>query len=124
MRLVSDGVWLAARIFWRLGSLAAEINGQEADPFQVWHAGNFISEEQYWRMMEHPEPNPFRQVKISTAGLDARIREQDERDWWATQTIKWSAREARGREVVTVEEDPSDVTTAPATDDRGGGEMN
>jgi hypothetical protein len=96
MRLVSDGVWLAARIFERLGVLVAEINGREADPFQVWHAGNLISEEQYWSMLrDGPEPNPFRRVRISTAGLDERVREQALEDYWATQALKWNARDAR-----------------------------
>jgi hypothetical protein len=89
LRLVSDGVWLAARIFERLGVLAAEINGREADPFQVWHAGNFISEEQYWFMLrDGPEPNPFRRVRISTAGLDERVREQALEDWFETRPLR------------------------------------
>jgi hypothetical protein len=122
LRLVSDGVWLAARIFERLGTLAAEINGREADPHQVWHAGNLISEEQYWFMLrDGPEPNPFRRVKLSTAGLDERIREQNEQDWWDQQPIKWNARDARWRGVVNIEEHDPELTPAPATDDRGGG---
>lgn len=80
LQLVTHGVYLAARIFHRLGILCAEINGAPADPFQVWHGGDLITEEQYLRMMRSPEPNPYRVVHISDAGLTERIREQNEMD--------------------------------------------
>jgi|SRR5579859_5385917 len=82
MRLVRNGVFVAARIFHRLGMLAGEINGQPADPMQIWHAGDFIDEAEYEQMMRNPEPNPYRQVFISAAGLADAIREAEERDYW------------------------------------------
>lgn len=88
MQLVRGGVFVAARIFYRLGMLAGEINSQPADPLQIWHAGNFITQEEYDSMMERPEPNPYRQVHLSNAGLADAIREQDEADYWATQPIR------------------------------------
>jgi hypothetical protein len=87
MRLVPNGVWLAARIFHRMGALVGEINGSEADIYQIWHSGNIIPEEQYWRMMEHPEPNPRRIIHISTAGLTERARDQALEDWFETRPL-------------------------------------
>lgn len=87
MQLVRHGVYVAARIFHRLGVLTAEINGSPADPFQVWHAGDFITAEEYRRMMQKPEPNPYRIVHISDAGLAKRIRDQNEADWWITRPL-------------------------------------
>ena len=88
LQLVRNGVFVAARIFNRLGTLAAEINGKPADPFQVWHGGDLITEEQYARMMETPEPDPYRRVHMSDAGLSERIRQQDEANWWHTRPIR------------------------------------
>lgn len=87
MRLVKDGVPVAARIFHRLGMLCAEINGKPADVWQVWHAGDLITEERYALMMETPEPNPYRAVHVSSAGLMDRVREQEEADWWNRRPI-------------------------------------
>ncbi len=88
MRVVQHGPFVGARIFLRLGMLAAEINGKPADPFQVWHAGDLITEEQYQILMEQPEPNPYRRVYVTDAGLADRIREQNEADYWACRPIK------------------------------------
>lgn len=88
MQLVRNGVFVAARIFHRLGMLSGEINGKPADPMQIWHAGTFVTEDDYHRMMRHPEPDPYRVVHMSDAGLADAIRAQDEADYWATQPIR------------------------------------
>ena len=88
MQVVSHGPWVAARIFLRLGMIAGEINGKPADPLQIWHAGDRISEERYNLMMEQPEPNPYRKVYLSDAGLADRVREAVEADYWFTQPIR------------------------------------
>jgi hypothetical protein len=88
MQLVRNGVQVPARIFHRLGILMAEIAGMPADPLQVWHAGTLIDEAEYDRMTQKPEPNPYRVVHLSTAGLADAIREQEEADYWATQPIR------------------------------------
>jgi hypothetical protein len=88
LQLVRNGVFVAARIFHRFGVLSAEINGKPADPFQVWHGGDLITEEQYTLMMETPEANPYRRVFMSDAGLSERIKEQDEVDYWLTQPLR------------------------------------
>lgn len=82
MQLVPRGVYVAARIYRRLGMLTGEINGQAADIFQIWHAGNRIDRAAYDRMMENPEPNPYRQVHVSDAGLAERIYHADDYGWW------------------------------------------
>jgi hypothetical protein len=87
LKLVSKGPWVGARIFMRLGMLAAEINGKPADPHQVWHAGEFITEERYALLLEDPPDNPYRPIHISDAGLAERVREQEEQDWWATRPL-------------------------------------
>ena len=88
MKLVRGGPWCGARIFTRLGMLAAEIDGKPADPHQVWHAGEFISEEQYALLIEDERrPNPWHPVNMSDAGLAERVREQEENDWWMTRPI-------------------------------------
>lgn len=88
MQLVRNGVFVAARIFHRLGMLVGEINGKSADPLQIWHSGSFITQDEYELMMQHPEPGPYRVVHISTAGLADAIRQQNEADYWATQPIR------------------------------------
>lgn len=82
MQLVRHGVFVAARIFWRLGMLTAEINGQPADPLQVWRAGEFIDQDDYDLMMQRPAADPYRVVHISTAGLADAIRKSEEGDFW------------------------------------------
>lgn len=82
MRLVAKGPWVGARIFIRLGMLAAEINGEPADPHQVWHAGEFIDETRYAILLEDPRINPYIPVFLSDAGLMDRMREADEADYW------------------------------------------
>lgn len=88
MQLVRGGVFVAARIFRRLGMLVGEINGAPADPDQIWHSGDFIDEACYDLMMQNPEPDPYRRVFMSDAGLAERVREQDEADYWLTQPIR------------------------------------
>lgn len=88
MQLVRGGVFVAARIFHRMGMLAAEINGQTADPFQVWHAGDQITQADYELMMQRPEPNPYRQVHMSSAGMAVAINEQAEQDALYRRTIR------------------------------------
>src|SRR5580704_13186342 len=80
LQLTRHGVHVAARIFHRLGVLVAEINGQPADPYQVWHGGDRITQEQYDLMTKYPEPDPYRVVHISAAGLNDRVTEQIEQD--------------------------------------------
>jgi hypothetical protein len=82
MQLVRHGVFVAARIFHRLGMLVGEINGKSADPLQIWHSGSFITEACFNDMMRNPEPDPYRVVHISDAGMADRIREADENDFW------------------------------------------
>ena len=88
MQLVRQGVYVAAKIERRLGILFAEVNGMPADVDLVWTSGDFIDEAEYDEMMRNPEPNPYRQVFISAAGLADAIREQDEADWWNTRPIR------------------------------------
>jgi hypothetical protein len=88
MQVVQHGPFVGARIFNRLGMLTAEINGKPADPFQVWHAGDLITEEQYQILMEEPEPNPYRRVHVTDAGLADRIREANENDYWFMREIR------------------------------------
>lgn len=88
MQLVRNGVFVAARIFHRLGMLVGEINGAAADPIDIWHAGTLIDEAEYEIMMKNPEPNPYRQVHVSTAGLAEAIREQAEQDAFYRREIR------------------------------------
>lgn len=88
LRVVTGGPWVAARIFNRLGMLCAEINGRHADPMQVWHGGDQITEEQYSRMMSGPRINEYIPVHVSDAGLADAVREADEADYWFTQPIR------------------------------------
>lgn len=82
MKLIAKGPWIGARIFMRLGMLAGEINGVPADPIQIWHAGEFITEEQYAVMMEPPLLNPFIPVYVSDKGLSDAVKEAEEADYW------------------------------------------
>ncbi len=84
MQLVRNGVFVAARIFYRLGMLCGEINGKDAPVEQVWVSGELITEAEFNDMMENPPTDPYRVVHISTAGLADRIREAEEMDarWW------------------------------------------
>ncbi len=67
MKLVRGGPWVPARIFTRLGHLAAEINGQPCDVDRVWNGGHFISEDDYRALVgieKPPDPN----VKVVMSG--------------------------------------------------------
>jgi|ERR1700722_16240816 len=88
MKLVRDGRYVGARIFYRLGMLAAEINGVIADPLQVWHAGEFIDEARYNILMADPPINPYLPVHVTDRGLAERVREAEEADYWWTQPLK------------------------------------
>jgi hypothetical protein len=46
------GPYVAARVYRRLGLLTAEINGCPAEVEEVWHSGELIDEETYWRLLE------------------------------------------------------------------------
>lgn len=82
MRLITKGPFVGARIFLRLGMLAAEINGVASDPHQVWHAGEFITEAQYNMLIsDDRRPNPWHPVHMSDRGLTERAREDEERLW-------------------------------------------
>lgn len=87
MKLVRGGPSVGARIFHRLGMLAAEINGSPADPDQVWHAGDQIDESIYDLLMSDPPADPYRPLYVSDAGLAERIREAEEADFWWTRPI-------------------------------------
>ncbi len=82
LKLVRGGPWCGARIFMRLGMLAAEINGVTADPDQVWHGGEFIDEHRYNLLMSDPPADPYRPVHVSDAGLAERVREAQDMDYW------------------------------------------
>jgi hypothetical protein len=88
LRLVTNGPYVAARIFHRLGFLAAEINGKPADPMRVWHGGDLIDKERYDLMMTDPHPAPHLPVYVSDAGLADAVREANEMDYWFTQPIR------------------------------------
>jgi hypothetical protein len=88
LRLVRHGVWVPARIVSRMGILFAEISGATADVHDVWCSGDFITHDEYEAMMRNPEPDPYRVVHISTAGLAERVKQQDEADWWNTRPIR------------------------------------
>lgn len=89
LRLVRGGPWVGARIFMRLGMLAAEINGVPSDPDRVWHGGELISEDRYDLLMSDPPADPYRRpTHVREAGLAERIREQEEMDWWMTRPIE------------------------------------
>jgi hypothetical protein len=87
MVLVKHGPPVAARIFHRLGMLAAEINGQSADVDRVWTSGELIDESTYNVMMRDPPPAPHIPVYVSSAGLMDQAREEEERLWWLTRPI-------------------------------------
>ena len=87
MKLIRHGRNVGARIYLRLGMLAAEINGKEADPHQVWHAGELIDEAAYLQLMESPLFDPFVPVFLSDAGVAERVKEAAEQDYWMTQPI-------------------------------------
>lgn len=88
IRVIRGGPWVGARIFTRFGMLTAEINGNPADPFQVWHGGEFIDEARYNMMMDGARIDAYRPVHVSDAGLADAIREANELDYWLTQPIR------------------------------------
>lgn len=92
MKLVRGGAWVGARVFPRLGMMAAEINGVPCEPDQVWQAGELIDRETYDILMSHPRPNPYHPVHVSEAGLAERVREAEEADWWMTRPIREAPR--------------------------------
>ena len=60
LRTVSKGPWYAARIYRCLGLLCGEINGSSADPMQIWHGGDQISEAEYHALLLAANtPKPF-----------------------------------------------------------------
>lgn len=87
MQMVKNGPFVGARIFMRLGMLAAEINGKPADPDRVWHAGELITEERYAILMEKPHPSPTTPVYVTDAGLADKVREAEEADYWWGRTM-------------------------------------
>lgn len=87
LKLVRGGPWVGARIFMRLGTMAAEINGKPADPMQVWHGGEFIDETRYNILMRDPPFDPYQPLFVTDAGLADRVREAQEADWWMTRPI-------------------------------------
>jgi hypothetical protein len=50
LRQTRHGPYVPARVFWRLGVLAAEIDGAAADVEQCWSSGDLISERE-WRTL-------------------------------------------------------------------------
>lgn len=81
LKRIRNGPYVGARIFLRLGMLAGEINGEVADVFEIWHAGELIDEERYNILMEPPLLNPWTPVYLSDAGLTDRAREAEEQLW-------------------------------------------
>ena len=58
MRLVKGGPYVGARIFLRLGMLAAEVNGVTAEIYKAWFSGEFISSAE-WEKLDRERPaNP------------------------------------------------------------------
>ena len=60
IRKPGDKRWYGGRIHICFGMLTAEIDGIAADPFQVWHGGNRISEKEYEALLLAAcTPSPF-----------------------------------------------------------------
>lgn len=60
LRTERTGPWKAARIFYRLGMLMAEINESPASPDQIWHGGDIITEDEYKALLlAINSPRPF-----------------------------------------------------------------
>lgn len=89
LRLVRGGRFVGARIFRVLGMLQGEIDTKPADVFQIWHAGEFITEAQYNMLIgDDRRPNPWHPVHMSDAGLAERVREAEEQDYWFLREIR------------------------------------
>lgn len=87
MRLVAKGPYVGARIFMRLGMLAAEIAGAPADVDRVWTSGAAVDERTFDRLMTDPHPAPHHPVHLSPGRLQDAIEEQVNSDWWHTRPI-------------------------------------
>lgn len=60
LRTESKGPWRAARIYYCLGILMAEINESPASPDHVWHGGDRITEAEYRALLlAINSPRPF-----------------------------------------------------------------
>ena len=59
MRLVKNGPYAGARIFLRLGVLAAEINGEPADVDRVWTSGERVAASVWAELNLNPPDDPL-----------------------------------------------------------------
>jgi hypothetical protein len=64
LRLARGAPLVGARLYQRLGVLAAEINGQEADVEAVWTSGEWIDEAEYRRLLEAAPADPTQPVDM------------------------------------------------------------
>jgi hypothetical protein len=67
LRLAKGAPPVGARVFQRLGVLAAEINGETADVETVWTSGEWIDEAEYRRLIGNPPADPSRPVDLKVA---------------------------------------------------------
>jgi hypothetical protein len=67
LKLARGAPPVGARLYQRLGVLAAEINGQEADVEAVWTSGELIDEAEYRRLLEAAPADPTRPVDMKVA---------------------------------------------------------
>jgi hypothetical protein len=59
MKLVRNGPYVAGRIYSAFGFPMAEVNGVSAGVHQVWVSGEFITEDEYNRLMANPPDDPM-----------------------------------------------------------------
>lgn len=86
MRLVKNGPYVAARIYLRLGILAAEINGEPAEVDRVWTSGELIDEARHNELLT-TVIDPFQTVVVTRRGMADAIRKAEEADYWHTRPI-------------------------------------
>lgn len=65
-RIVKGGPYVGARIFWRLGILAAEVNGDPADVDRVWTSGERIHPADWEKLDRNRHPDPGTPIDFKT----------------------------------------------------------
>lgn len=66
IRLAAGSAWSHARIWEVMGMLQAEAAGISCPVELVWHHGTRVSDEEYFRLRDHPAEAPDTRVDIRT----------------------------------------------------------
>jgi hypothetical protein len=64
IRLSAGSPWSHARIWNVMGMLVAEAAGISCDVLLVWHHGERVTPEEYFRLRDHPAEKPGKKVNI------------------------------------------------------------